>query len=560
MEPSASQRIIESLNQDFEEKTYQMSQIRLVAEAMAEGLHDPNYFHKKCSDFIYIFEAAISGVFWDRKREPSGWFLDAWACRDDEYNPTTDIIHHGEGGVLNWAKHHNKPLYLENLTDEAILKIWETDSLDSKSIMIIPLQMNGVRSGILIVIDPVLKLSPPNIQRHLDIIFSLINSGIRNRLFYKSLQNSEEEFRDLFEFSSDMIIVVYPDGVIRDCNRALIETLGLTTDPRGHQISEFLTEEKGQNFKDCWKRLLRGEAVRNVDITLKREGVGTIVTELSGNVRTLPDGRPGIVRLNLRDLTERRDFDRQRRELELEIELGRQQQLAQVGMHVSGIVHNLQNPLQVLLGYIEMAKVKGLEIPKFSVIEQAVQSIVNIVRNLLLKMLKQSNSEFTLININELLENELTFLNANPFFKHNIEKEYQFTDRMPLVHGIYSDFSQVITNIVHNALDAMINSPKKFLKVSTEVDDAKGLISINISDTGSGIPERVKDKIFQPFFSTKEDQKESYNGISSGSGLGLSSSVALLETYGGEISFETYPNQGTTFKIDIPTNGHKTND
>jgi signal transduction histidine kinase len=197
---------------------------------------------------------------------------------------------------------------------------------------------------------------------------------------------------------------------------------------------------------------------------------------------------------------------------------------------------------------------KGVTLPELNIIEQSTQLIMNIIRNILDKMQKERNPETAEIHINELLESELTFLNANAFFKHEVAKKYQYADDLPAIPGVYSDFSQALMNIVYNAIDAMKDSDVKELKVKTIHDENRNLVRISITDTGPGIRDEHRNEIFKPFFTTKrqEAEGETQTDLSSGSGLGLSSSVALLKPYGGTITFETGVGKGTTFQVSIP--------
>ncbi|MFC2150812.1 PAS domain S-box protein, partial [Calditrichota bacterium] len=279
-----------------------------------------------------------------------------------------------------------------------------------------PLKIDDTRQGMYIVVDPVLRISPKNLQRHIEILSRLLVSGSRNRLLYKRLQESEDEYRDLVQNSSDMVVVLYRDGVIRDCNRMFSESLKLNENPTGKHMSRYLVADKDNLFATTWADLLAGKSVRNVDLKLRRSDGSEIIAEISGNIKVLPDGTVGMVRLYLRDLTERLEVERRQRELELELSLMQERQLAQVGLYVSGIAHNLQNPVQVLLGYLDVLKMKGIDFQELGFIEQSTRNIADIIRNLLSKMREESNREQKLINLNDLLQNELSFLNANLYF------------------------------------------------------------------------------------------------------------------------------------------------
>jgi len=556
LETDALQDIIKSLNRDLEEKRVELSRLRLLADAMGEGIQDPDYFNRVCMAINQILNASITAIFWVRKRVPAGWWLGAWSSKSPRHYPLQSIIPNEQDESLGASWKEQRPLWVNDPAGETIVKMWGFAAGETPPIALIPLKANGLRSGMLIIIDPVLNVNENHRQQHLEMIQVPVNAGIFNRLLYKNRQDSEEELRDLFDNASDMVVVAYHDGIIRDCNRAFIETLGLEGDPRGQRLAEMIVEERGNILDEVWVRLLSGEVVRNVDVRLRGADGKMIDAELSGSARTLLSGRPGIIRLYMRDLSERREAERRQRELELEVELANHRKLAQVGLYVSGIAHNLQNPVQVLLGYISLLRDKGSQIEELGELEKSTQRIMGIIQNLLQKMRQEQSTAISSIDLNELLNNELTFLDANLFYKHQVEKQYSFDDSLPPVRGVYSDFSQSIMNIVYNALEAMTEAKERILGIRTSFDPETECAIIEISDTGFGIPEQVQQRIFEPFFSTKRNGSGgSPHDLHGGTGLGLSSSLALLKPYGGSIEFDSNPENGTTFRLHIPVQG-----
>jgi PAS domain S-box-containing protein len=296
-------------------------------------------------------------------------------------------------------------------------------------------------------LNPILNLSPENVSRHLDILSNLINSGIYNHLVYQNLRNTNDEYQDILEHSRDMAIVAYPDGIIRECNQSLAELIGIEGNGRGLQLLDQIEEADGDSFKICWNKLLKGIEIKDQEVLIMDSNNRVIEAEISGNARRLPDNRIAAIRIYLRDMTERRESECKRSQLEVEVEISRQRQLAQVGLYVSGIAHNLQNPVQVLLGYIDVTKVKAGNPPWLGIIEDSAVKIKDIIKNLLNKMRREGSSEKTEININEMLDSELTFLNANPYFKDEITKHTSFGENIPSIKGIYADFTQALMNM-----------------------------------------------------------------------------------------------------------------
>ena len=300
-------QVIESLDNKLEEKILQMSQIRMVAEVMAEGIQDLNYLEKVCSDIRIILNASNCHLYWNRKREPAGWWRDVQANAEKSNEYGMDIIPESDEWIFGWVKQHKKSLFL----DKAELTggqnpPHQNPSKKSVDSITFPLHTSKQRNGVLVMINPVLNLSPENISRHLDILCNLINSGINNHLVYQSLRNTNDEYQDILEHSTDMAIVAYPDGIIRECNQSLAELIGIEGDGRGLQLLDQIKETSGDSFKKSWNKLLQGIEIKDQEVFILDCNNKVIEAEISGNVRRLPDNRIGAIRLYLRDMTERR--------------------------------------------------------------------------------------------------------------------------------------------------------------------------------------------------------------------------------------------------------------
>lgn len=162
---------------------------------------------------------------------------------------------------------------------------------------------------------------------------------------------------------------------------------------------------------------------------------------------------------------------------------------------------------------------------------------------------EQSRSR-EVLNLCSVMEQELEFMMANMFFKHKVEKEFDLQRELPVIYGLYSDFSQIFTNIIKNALDAMYATEKKKLDISITADIE--YIHIKVKDSGKGIPPENRDKIFEPFFTTKPGLTESAGDEPTGTGIGLESVRSLLKPYQADIDFDSQVGEGTEFRISIP--------
>mgnify|MGYP001577137290 CR=1 FL=1 len=216
---------------------------------------------------------------------------------------------------------------------------------------------------------------------------------------------------------------------------------------------------------------------------------------------------------------------------------------ASVGKLAAGVVHEINNPLDGIIRYTNMllyqAADNTITHEYLSEIKQGLGRIANITKSLLeFSHQVNSNSEETrkFIDINELIEETLDLMSSHGSFnKITIDKQYN--KQLPRI----SDFglSHITINLIKNALDAMPQGGA--LHLSTNISD---MVEIKISDTGLGINEDIKDKIFEPFFSTKAKDK--------GSGLGLAICNEIINRYEGKILVTSAPGEGSTFTVLIP--------
>ncbi|MDM8549219.1 hybrid sensor histidine kinase/response regulator [Desulfobacterales bacterium HSG2] len=225
------------------------------------------------------------------------------------------------------------------------------------------------------------------------------------------------------------------------------------------------------------------------------------------------------------------------------------EKMAAIGRYAAGIVHNLNNPLQVIMGNAQLLAMKHPDNRKIMSLRKAAAQMRKIIGTILSTSYRESRSECMNIDLNEVLKDQMELLKASPFFKHRIRTEMRLRP-LPTYHGIYAHFSQSIGNLIKNAVDAMHEKEKGVLSVSSSIEG--GTIVIKISDTGRGISKEKMGKIFNPFFTTKPLTAK--DDRPTGTGLGLASSKEMIESYGGEILAESEVDKGTTFTVRLPIN------
>ncbi|MEA3476292.1 MAG: ATP-binding protein [Candidatus Cloacimonadota bacterium] len=230
----------------------------------------------------------------------------------------------------------------------------------------------------------------------------------------------------------------------------------------------------------------------------------------------------------------------------LELELIKSNKLAEIGRRVEGIVHNINSPLNSILGYAQLIK---KDIGDNKDIDKILESGKNISHSvkILLRKVKQDNISMMIpININELVKQELELCDHNLFFKHYVILETNFFKELPEIKAVYSEISQSFTNIINNAIESLKNSLEKLIFVRTY--QTSDMIAIEVKDTGEGIKNEDLDKIFDPYYTTK-GQKDG-----GGFGLGLAISKSVAERYGGYISVKSEVGKGSTFTLFLPIN------
>jgi PAS domain S-box-containing protein len=259
-------------------------------------------------------------------------------------------------------------------------------------------------------------------------------------------------------------------------------------------------------------------------------------------------GRKSTVMFMAKDISDQKLIEKQNHQLELE--LMRESKLAEFGTFSAGIAHNLNGPLTGILGFCELLQLTRSDVKEIEHIRSQGIVMKDIIANLLKKSRNEQDAEPQDLSVEDIISTELQFLDANLFFKHHVQRVVELDPDSPTIHGIYIDLSQVIGNLLRNAIDAMFHSDEKTLTVKTRHDER--YLYVTVADTGSGMSDEVKQKIFKPFFTTKPKAADAKPGEPVGTGLGLASSRNILARYGAEISVESILGQGTTFTILFP--------
>ncbi len=232
---------------------------------------------------------------------------------------------------------------------------------------------------------------------------------------------------------------------------------------------------------------------------------------------------------------------------EMEKEVERSKRFALIGEMAAGLAHELRNPLVSLCGSIQILQ-KNLELDEtnerlMQIVLRGRDQLENLVKNFLL-LARPNPDDREEINIKDVIDDVLESLRHGPDWDENIKVVMELCDQTS-IYGNVTEIRQALWNLVLNAVQSMSDSGR--LKIETKptiLDNGKGYLEILISDTGCGIEEDDYNKVFEPFYTTKER----------GTGLGLAIVNRIVESHGGKIKVKSELKKGTSCILLLPRN------
>jgi C4-dicarboxylate-specific signal transduction histidine kinase len=225
--------------------------------------------------------------------------------------------------------------------------------------------------------------------------------------------------------------------------------------------------------------------------------------------------------------------------------------LASLGELASGVAHELNQPLQAIMGfsqelrYIEKLSPVGTEYVEDIV--SASKKMAEIIKSLR-TFARDSGQELHATSVAHAIE-ESTRLLRHTLLQAGVELELSIEPELPLTHANPIQLEQVFVNLLSNAKDALESSGVSVPKIAIEARTTDEGILVRVSDNGCGMPSEVRDRIFDPFFTTKP--------VGKGTGLGLSITHGILSRAGARITVESRPGAGTEFTIVFPIDRSK---
>ena len=356
----------------------------------------------------------------------------------------------------------------------------------------------------------------------------------------KTVQAQLQRERDfnikILDNTQSMILVADTAGLVSYANRRCFDAGEFRAAQLiGHRLSEIVAHGRRREFADAFEATVLGEQSENLELPIVRGDGKPGHFSISLSPMRDEQGNVTSVVVVMTDITDA---------ALLQAKLINTEKLAAVGQLVSGVAHEVNNPLTAILGFADLL----LETPGLSaegqrdlnVIIQEAQRTKLIVQNLL-SFARQVPQQRKSVQINTIVERTLQ-LRAYDLSSHGVEVAQQLDPALPEVIGDEHQLQQVFLNILNNAYDAMRESGNpRYIEISSTSLD--GYVEVRFKDSGTGIAD--PERIFDPFFTTKE--------VGKGTGLGLSICYGIVHEHKGEISAQNNaPEPGATFMVRLP--------
>jgi len=315
------------------------------------------------------------------------------------------------------------------------------------------------------------------------------------------------------------------------------------TDVRPFEPDRFVDPQARDGFI---ARLERDGAVTDYLLRLRRADRVAIWVEVTANAEAQDTGGTRVEAL-IRDVSERKRLEDQARDLYQQ--LLQAEKLAALGQTISGVAHELNNPLATILTWAERLSQR----PAAQLDEQTKRGLetilseseraAKIVRNLLTFARKRHTTR-AMIDVNQVVRETLALRSYEQSLA-NISIVEALAAGLPLAFADPHQFQQVLLNLIINAEQAMLGANGRgSIVLRTWQDLEAEAVILEVNDDGPGVPEDVQPRIFDPFFTTKE--------VGKGTGLGLTVAYAIIQEHGGRITVKSAPGEGASFFVSLP--------
>ena len=376
----------------------------------------------------------------------------------------------------------------------------------------------------------------------LETLGGYLGIAIQNGRLYASLQQKVAEYERLKDFNENIVESINV-GVMALDMEDRIESWNAQMEvmyalPRWQALTQPVRTVFPPEFAEEFYRVRQNAGINNLYKFRLKTPAGETRTVNVAIAPLVTRKFQVIGRLVIMDdITER---------VELEGQLSQADKLSSIGLLAAGVAHEVNTPLAVISSYTQMlAKQLQGDPQKSGLLEKITRQTFRaseIVNNLL-NFSRTSGTEFADVDVNKVITDTLALL-EHQFKTAKIQVRSELTPGISTIQGNPGRLQQVFLNLFLNAKDAMAGGGT--LNVATSNGD---MVSVRVTDSGSGIAPENVHRIYDPFFTTKTAPKE---GQSRGTGLGLAVTYGIIQEHAGKIRVESKPGSGTTFALDFP--------
>ncbi len=368
---------------------------------------------------------------------------------------------------------------------------------------------------------------------------NLLSKAFEHDQSLKALRESESRYRDIHENIYDSWYLHDMDGRFLEVNPAVERAAGYTEEELLRMRIQDLIPSRFRSQFDRYLRDLRDKGVAEGVIRIRAKNGEERVMEYRNWIVQQADGSPASRGL-VRDVTER---------INLKSQLKHAQRMESIGTIATGISHNFRNLLAGIMTNSQLIHMKYRHIPELDRYAGEILKLTragsDLIKNLLQFSRKGSTESKAVINLPDVLAE------THSLISQSFDKRFDIRTSWPELLPVYaepSSLSQVFMNLCTNARDAMPDGGT--LTIAAKRDTSRAVVSIR--DTGVGMDKSIQEKVYDPFFTTKEPGK--------GTGLGLSTAYGIVKQHGGNILVESEPARGTTFRVLLPLADSTTRD
>jgi PAS domain S-box-containing protein len=423
-------------------------------------------------------------------------------------------------------------------------------------VLMLPVSAGESLIGLMLLAFPPVPMRESNIsdirEESLDVLLAMADQlgyGLKRFLLEEEVISKAHYISTLTDNSADAIIGLDEQGRIVSWNKGAGLLFGFNAaEVNGMPFSFLLPREKALIGEDevILENIRKEGIVRNFELDCITKLGQRIIVSLTGSVLKDEQGTSIGKALIMRDVTQLKHYEQELRQTE---------KLSFVGQISAGIAHEIGTPLNIILGNAEYLMMdlkpgeKGRDELKMIIGET--NRIAKLIQQLL-DFARPKKMRTKPVDLNSEIDNVLLLMKSQ-IDKSSIELELDLDSDLPAVFGDAAQLQEVFVNLIVNAIHSMENSrdaAANRLAIRTGVTEGgdNDSVEVTITDTGCGIPDEHLQKIFNPFFTTKE--------VGKGTGLGLAITQRIVHDHRGTISVNSTVDQGTCFKLTFPVHNN----